>query len=74
MSLIDKLRAAAALPDDTDLAVVLGLAPGESCALTAAGVVAGGEWVPLADARLALAGGPVPQTPAGPRAVTIGDL
>lgn len=74
MNLIDKLRAAATLPPETDMPTVLGRKTGERFVIDKDGLTLGNETVSLADVRLALAGGPIPTTPEPRRAVAIGDL
>lgn len=74
MSLIDKLRDVASYPPETDVLAFLGWQPGDPFKVTRDGLTVGAETVPLDEARLALAGGPVPQAPLPLRRVTIGDL
>jgi hypothetical protein len=74
MSLIDKMTEASGLPPETDLLAFLGWQPGDPFKVSRDGLTVGGETVPLDAARLALAGGAVPQTPGPRRAITIGDL
>ena len=73
MTLAERLRAAASLPDDADLLAALGVKPGDRFSFGREGVRVGDQVVPLDEARLILAGGPIPQT--GPRrSVHLGDL
>lgn len=72
MTLLDRLRSAADQSPDMDLLAFLGHRPGDPFRLTKDGLTIGGETVPIADARLALNGGSIPQPPA--RRIIIGDL
>jgi hypothetical protein len=74
MSLIDKLRDMQAESPDRDLLEYFGIEPGAPFAVTKDGLTVGDETISLADARLALTGGPIPQSPAPRRTVAIGDL
>lgn len=74
MALLDKLRDAAAAAPDTDLLTFFGIGPGDPLRWDKDTLTVGGETVPMAEARRALAGPPVPQTPVPRRTVTIGDL
>jgi hypothetical protein len=73
MSLIDKLYAASALPPETDLLDFLGYREGDPFVISRNGLTVGGETVPIDEARLALAGGPIPASDPR-RSVVIGDL
>lgn len=68
MTLLDKLRDLHAQPADGDLLDYLGIRPGDPLHWDKDVLTVGGETVPMAAARLAMAGG-------GPRrTVTIGEL
>lgn len=70
MALLDKLRALRDEPADRDLADFLGAVP----TWNRESVTVGDETVPMVEARAAVLGGPIEQTPEPRRVVTIGDL
>ncbi len=72
MSLLDKLRDIRSQPADGDLLDFLGV-QADALSWSDTALTVGGETVPMAAVRLAMSGGPIPQTDR-PRSINIGDL
>lgn len=74
MALLDKLRSMAAADPNANLLEFLGVGKGGRFQIDAKTMTVGDETVTLAEAKLAIQGGPIVMTPAARRTVEIADL